>query len=223
MKLISILLTILFCLFANDNINSKSPKKINLKLNTKKGEIKINGKRLKSLNIKDIHDLLGPHDRLEIHKTKGRYEEWGGEEKTSDIVDVQSYYYLYDKLGLLFQSGYNQFPFKKPIKFYVYFANKREFDHDLNPPAFQPKKPFRGSLSINNIAIKPNDPIISSSIHYRTKSIKLYNTRFSPRSIATQIFAIHASDKKMAITLYLNNPKEKKLSYISIDLIPFSY
>ncbi len=184
-------------------------------VNTSDSTIKLNGVVLKSYEIKSIESIIGKPDRIKTHTFKSYYEEFGYDNNppTSIPITVTDYYYIYDKLGIMFYTNNGRFTSKEAVCFSVHFINKRTFTNTKALP-YSPLNPFKGVLKINGNTVSAIEKIVPPDVNYNTNEFKLFDMLFGPTSIATVIDSLYSVKCIPNIFLYLDNEKDQRISYV---------
>jgi hypothetical protein len=131
------------------------------------------------------------------------------------MIDVTDYYYLYDKLGIMFCTNNGKSEDKEPVRMVVFFRQKRTFTNSKEYP-FVPDNAFKGTLLINRDTLFPERKILPDGINYNTQSFELFGASFSPTSTLSIIDGIYAFKNDPAMRIYLDNEKDQKPAYIDI-------
>ena len=181
--------------------------------------VEIRGHKLLNNKWEHIKSILGKPDRVEKIKKLVRIEAWPyekGGKRHSYLKERINYYYIYDKLGFMLKvdnkkSSYN----KNPNYLIIVYKNRREFNNK-EKLKFLPKIKYKSSLRINEIIVNPDLPITNKEINFKTGKFLLFGRKFSPTSYAMMIDSIYAFERKPGIRIYLNNNRDKKVSYIEI-------
>jgi hypothetical protein len=186
-------------------------------INTSDSTIKLNGNILKNYELSNIEKIIGKPDRIKPHTFKSYYEMFGFEDTppTSIPITVTDYYYIYDKLGIMFYTNNGRYGSKEPVCFSIHFKNKRTFDNTKALP-YMPSTSFSGILKINGYAVNPDEKIIPQGVNYNTKEFKVYDVFFGPCSIASIIDRLYSMKSLPYIMIYLDNEKNQRISYIVI-------
>ena len=194
------------------------PPVANIQINTTDSTIKINGTILKTYELNNLKKIIGKPDRVKIAVTKSYYEESGGGglPPTSTPIKVTNYYYIYDKLGIMFFTNNGMYATKGPEKFSIHFSNKRAFTNTAALP-FSPANSFKGVMIINEDTVSASKKIIPSGVDYNTKEFPLFKLLFGPTSIATIIDRLYSLTASPYIFLFLDSPKNQRTSYIVIN------
>ncbi|MDH5682195.1 MAG: hypothetical protein OEZ36_11445 [Spirochaetota bacterium] len=215
-----LIITVLF-LF-NVTGHSEKRQKLLIDINSKTGDILINGRRLSDFKPSMIEKVLSKPDRSESHKSVGHMKKWKIKElnkknlpPTIRSYDRIDYYYLYDKLGIMFFTenlkeftGYN----KTPKYFSIYFlANDK---HPHKPRLFKPKTVFSGDLHINGIRLMPAKARFPRGLDNWDKTIHLYNTTFK-RYGKTSIYCFE-EETGVRLFLYFNPGQDRGISFLEL-------
>ena len=192
--------------------------KLDVQINTSDNSLKLNGLILKIYDLKEIEKMIGKPDRIKTHTFNSHYEEFGTKNipPRSTPIKVTNYYYIYDKLGIMFYTNNGFSKTKKPEKFSIHFKNKRTFTHTATLP-FTPKHFFKGTLTINGETVVVDRKAIADNVNYQTENINLYNVLFGSTSITTIIDGLYTQKSEPYMFLLLNNEKEQRISYMVIN------
>lgn len=194
------------------------PTVANIQINTIDSTVKVNGTILKTYELNNLKKIIGKPDRVKIAVTKSYYEESGGGglPPTSTLIKVTNYYYIYDKLGIMFFTDNGKYAIKEPEKFSIHFRNKRTFTNTALLP-FTPVNSFKGIMTINKDTMSTTKKIIPAGVDYNTKEFSLFNLLFGPTSITTIIDGLYSWHSEPYIFLFLDTPKDQRISYIVIN------
>lgn len=188
-------------------------------IDSQKKTVSINGTALASFDLGVLHKLLGKPSRIKAIKKRVRFERkaYNSNRRTSRMVPVTVHYYVWDRLGLVFNSG-NLRKFDKrtdPERMVVFFPRKRSFTHST-PPAMTPKRRGVCKLRINGETVPANRSVVPKGVDYRTNKFAKFKTHFGPTSFTTQIDSLYSSGGAPYLRLYLDGPQTHRVSYVVI-------
>lgn len=187
-------------------------------INTLDSSLQVNGSFLNNYNLNDLEKIIGKPNRIKTHSFKSYYEEFGAEKMSRTVIPitVTDYYYIYDKLGIMFYTNNGMSATKQPQKFSIHFKNKRTFTNTAALP-FSPTGFFNGLLKINGDTLSANKKLIPKEVNYKTEDIQLFKTTFGPTSIGTVIDGLYSKNTLPYVLLYLDTEKEQRISYVVVN------
>ncbi len=187
-------------------------------INTLDSSLQINGSYLQSYKISDLEKIIGKPDRVKTHTFKSYYEEFGAEKMARTVVPitVTDYYYIYDKLGIMFYTHNGMSVSKNPDKFSIHFKNKRTFTNIAALP-YVPVSTFKGLLKINADTLSATKKLIPGGVNYQTETIDLFHTTFGATSVAMVIDGLYSKSTQPSVLLYLDSEKEQRISYVVVN------
>ena len=186
-------------------------------INTLDSSLQVNGSFLNNYNMNDLEKIIGKPTRVKTHSFKSYYEEFGAEKMARTVVPitVTDYYYIYDKLGIMFYTNNGMSTTKQPQKFSIHFKNKRTFTNTAALP-YSPANFFNGVLKINGDTLLADKKLISKETDYKTEDIQLFKTSFGSTSIATVIDGLYTKNTLPYVLLYLDTEKDQRISYVVV-------
>ncbi len=188
--------------------------KISIKINNKKNTIIINGKKLNSFNLNDIKSILGEWDRLEEQEFVFSYKPYPRKtlhtrkyKPYTQHVNTKNYYYIYDKLGIVFQTSNKSFPRERPHLFTLFYKKNKNLLEK-----YSPKKFYKGKIIINNTYLTKSF-FNRNKITFKDKNLSLLKANFY---IIRGMFVkrLYSTNGKPFIQFFLD--KNKIISGISI-------
>jgi len=184
-------------------------------ISTSDSTVKLNGFIINDYKVGTIEKIIGKADRIKIHTYKTWLERYGiGDTPPySYSINVTDYYYIYDKLGIMFYTRNGLSSTEIPVCMSIHFKNKRVFTNRKALP-YSPASCYKGTLKINGNIVSPDMKIIPDSVHYNTPEFKLYDMYFGPCSIATVIDRLYSVKCLPNMMIYLDNEKNQRISYI---------
>jgi hypothetical protein len=200
--------------------------KIVISINPFDSTVSVENNALDFTDLNDIEKHFGEPDRIkrnEFQSTLTEYPSDKNENPRSYPVKHINYYYIYDKLGLMFYSD-NSYSFlyetgeeqyKKPVAMLVNFGNKRLFDHD-KPLPFMPDQAFSGVIKINGVIINSSRKAFSENVSYKSDEFKMYDVLFYPTSYTTIIDGLYSKNSWPYIIIKLDCPQLQRPSHIII-------
>ncbi|MBA3679650.1 MAG: hypothetical protein H0W73_00450 [Bacteroidetes bacterium] len=206
-----------FLCFSAQETNTITITKLDININTSDTSIQLNESFLSSYKLSEIEKILGKPDRIKTNTYNSYYEEFGTDNMppTSTPIIVKNYYYIYDKLGVMFYTDNGMSGSEQPEKFSIHLKNKRLFTNTKALP-FLPLNAFTGELKINAELISAHKKIIPAGANYLSKEIKLFTILFGPTSIATGIDGLYSINIEPCLFLYLDTEKEQRISCIVV-------
>jgi hypothetical protein len=186
-----------------------------VEISTIHNTVTVNGKEL-PFSREGIIAILGMPDRTEELKSMERYEEYGGPNgKTSQMVEVENHFMIYDSLGLVFRTRNGFFRRSKdPEVLFIYTGNKRTFDNRIICEK-EPAGKFSGTVTINGEAVPADKPLVSSGITYRSEKMILFGTGFGITSFAGEVDGVYSTSSP-PVTIHFDNGTGRKASVIEI-------
>ena len=186
-----------------------------IEVNTNENNVIINGRAL-IFTRDSIIGILGKPGRTEQLKSMERYEEYGGPNgNTSDMVEVENHFMIYDDLGLVFRTR-NGFMdrSKDPEVMFIYTKNKRSFDNRVICEK-EPSSRFAGTIMINGEKPPLDKTFLPAEANYQTETLTLFKRNFGLTSYATQVDGIYSYSSPVT-SIYLDNANSRKASVIAI-------
>jgi hypothetical protein len=211
---------IIVCLtFATTHATKTMNKSCSINIDTIQNKVIINGSVLLNYHLKTISQILGKPTRIEQKKRKIRYEDHGykSTKRTSIMIDVINYYYVWDHMGLIFYTK-NRKRFDKskvPKQFILFFKSTRQFNHTLRP-AVLPKERGYCTMMINQIPINEKQSVIPHIINHRTEIFLAFKINFAPTSYITKIDSIYSRGSWPYIQIFLSDARTHYPSYIIV-------
>lgn len=213
---IFILVSTIFYSFVSKSKKKDQSLTITISINSKDSTIRINNQILPNYNLSTINKIFGKPDRTEEHSFDSYIEEFPlhkGESPTTYPVKVKNFYYIYDKLGIVFYTQNGEVAIKEPTRCNVYFKNKRSFTNTNDLP-FKPKTNFTGIFCINGDTINTNKNLVPENVNYKTNKFDLFHILFAPTSYTAIIDSIYCYESRPYMQFFLDGEKTQRISYI---------
>ena len=200
------------------NSTNKTENNFLIQVNTIDNSIQVKNQKLENFKLENIEKILGKPSRVKCDTFKSYYEEFGYDDTppTSTPYTSHNYYYIYDSLGIMFYTNNDMYETKNPGTLCIHYSNKREFTNTALIP-FIPLNSFNGTLEINNNNVLDDKKIVPEGVDYLTENFKIYDMLFGPTSITMNIDRLYSIDSNPYIMLYLNNPSDQKISFVTIQ------
>jgi hypothetical protein len=203
------------------NAQVVEPDNYTVDFNTKDSIFTIDGNLY---NIKSLMKTLGEPSRIKRNEFESVMTEYplnADDKPQSYTVKYINYYFIYDKLGLMFYtdnsylmlSQKDEDSLKKPVAMLVNFGNRRSFNHD-KPMPFMPEKSFTGIFNINGSRVDALSKVIPDQVNYNTKEFLLYNALFSSTSFSGVIDGVYSRTCFPSLFIKLDSPKDQRTSFI---------
>lgn len=178
--------------------------------------LRIDGEIVPDFRLQTLRELLGEPDRVEVVRSRQRYEEFGAgpdDPPTSMMIDVEDRHIVYDDRGLVFRTrGAGE-----PEVMLLFFEPERSFTNTA-PPDVVPLRRGGCELEIRGVRLDPEADVVPSGVDYRTRGIVVHGRHFGATSIATEIDGLYSEDGRPYLRLYLDGPRTRRPSYAEILL-----
>lgn len=205
-------------LLAEPAMAVEKQKKAGVAIDTRKGQIRFNGKLLPDFKLKTLKRVLGKPSRVQSTTERVRFERFAlrGGRPHSTMVKVKNFHHVYDDRGLVFHTRNRRYrTSREPVRLVVLLRRKIAFTHKRRPRVL-PKRLCSVDLWINGVRLDRVRPLVPKAVNYRTARFKLFNTDFAPTSVATAIDSVYSHGGRLAIQIFLDNSRDGRPAYLVI-------
>lgn len=195
-----------------------------ISINTSDSSISVDNEIIDIANLESIKSIFGEPDRVKRNEFQSELTEYPlnkDDHPRSYTVKYINYYYIYDKLGLMFYSDNSycflnekaEEPYMKPAVMLIKFSDKIVFDN-RKPLPFMPEKSFSGAVKMNGYDFKTGVKAFPENINYTTEEFILNGVLFYPTSYTTIIDGLYSKKSSPYLIIQLDSPQNQRPAYL---------